>query len=732
MDRASRSDVREEPDALPRRPRGRSAASRATAHGRVRAAAARARRRPHRRRRSEPKADFSKVDATKLTLIDTIGDGRVGAHRQHHARRREPLPRRAADAQPRHRPPARPARPRDRRQSARAGGDRRRVRRGAAKRGRRSSRSSFTILQGAEPGLARRDQRDLRRSQPAPHQPARRARRRAGRRSSTAALRGATGRAAGARAGAGRAGAGNRPDGAVPAAARRTGAPAPRSVGIDRRRCRRHGGRPARTPQAPMPPGCALTPAEASAVRRGARQAGRRRRRRRRRSGCRHDPRCRGQSRSVPADPPCRAVLRPAGRCRRRRRATFRARRSSPRRSWARASRGCRPARPASTSAAARSSGSPASRRASTTSCATCRSRRSASRSNQLESMTIELVAMLFDFIFETRDLPDGIKALLARLQIPVLKAAMLDGAFFAKKSASVARCSSTRWRRRGSAGRRRWGTTIRSTARSTSIVHRILDGFTDNLDDLRGAARGPRGVPRRRGEGGRGQHPVDRRGDQRARPAGDRAGGRQGARSSAGSRRTRCRISSRRSCASTGSPRWSSVYLAARRGERGLGRRRSRRSRTSSGACSRRRTREDRKHLVALLPSLLKRLSTRACTACPGRREERERFMANLVEAHAAAVKPSLGVGGAADRRRRRAGEGRGRAGEGRRRRGGGGQGRGARGGDDAGRAGAAPEPTPRSSTTSSSRSRRASSAACGSSSRPTTASSRSPSSRG
>ena len=54
------------------------------------------------------------------------------------------------------------------------------------------------------------------------------------------------------------------------------------------------------------------------------------------------------------------------------------------------------------------------------------------SRVNQLESMTIELVAMLFDFIFETKDLPDGIKALLARLQIPVLKAAMLDGAFFA------------------------------------------------------------------------------------------------------------------------------------------------------------------------------------------------------------------------------------------------------------------------------------------------------------
>jgi hypothetical protein len=53
-------------------------------------------------------------------------------------------------------------------------------------------------------------------------------------------------------------------------------------------------------------------------------------------------------------------------------------------------------------------------------------------------------------------------------------------------------------------------------------------------------------------------------------------------------------------------------------------------------------RTAEDRKRLVAMLPSLLKRMDagTRP-RAWPA--EERERFMSNLVEAHAAAVKPSL-----------------------------------------------------------------------------------------
>jgi hypothetical protein len=53
-------------------------------------------------------------------------------------------------------------------------------------------------------------------------------------------------------------------------------------------------------------------------------------------------------------------------------------------------------------------------------------------------------------------------------------------------------------------------------------------------------------------------------------------------------------------------------------------------------------RSSEDRKHLVALLPSLLKRLSG-GMQAHKWPVEERERFMSNLVEAHAAAVKPSL-----------------------------------------------------------------------------------------
>lgn len=51
-----------------------------------------------------------------------------------------------------------------------------------------------------------------------------------------------------------------------------------------------------------------------------------------------------------------------------------------------------------------------------------------------LEATTIDIVAMLFDYVFEDRHIPDSIKALLGRLQIPTLKVALLDKAFFSSK----------------------------------------------------------------------------------------------------------------------------------------------------------------------------------------------------------------------------------------------------------------------------------------------------------
>ena len=52
-----------------------------------------------------------------------------------------------------------------------------------------------------------------------------------------------------------------------------------------------------------------------------------------------------------------------------------------------------------------------------------------------VDSITIDLVAMLFDFIFEDEHIPSAAKAQLGRLQIPTLKVALLDKSFFSSKS---------------------------------------------------------------------------------------------------------------------------------------------------------------------------------------------------------------------------------------------------------------------------------------------------------
>lgn len=49
--------------------------------------------------------------------------------------------------------------------------------------------------------------------------------------------------------------------------------------------------------------------------------------------------------------------------------------------------------------------------------------------------MTIDIVAMLFDYILDDKNIQDAMRALIGRLQIPVLKVALLDNEFFTRKS---------------------------------------------------------------------------------------------------------------------------------------------------------------------------------------------------------------------------------------------------------------------------------------------------------
>ena len=260
-------------------------------------------------------------------------------------------------------------------------------------------------------------------------------------------------------------------------------------------------------------------------------------------------------------------------------------------------------------------------------------------KANQLESMTIEMVAMLFDFIFETKDLPDGIKALLARLQIPVLKAAMLDGAFFAKKT-HPARLLVNELAQAGLGWSPVMGQDDPLYKQTEKIVHAVLERFSDDLslfDELRTELQAFLAQEEEAAESNISTtaEEINQR-DRRDIAA-------VVARSEIERRIENYPIPT--FLATFLRQSWlgalTHVYVSA--GEE---------SEAWTSAVTTledlvwsvqpKRSTEDRKHLVALLPSLLKRLNG-GMLSQTWTGDERERFMSNLVEAHAAAVKPSL-----------------------------------------------------------------------------------------
>jgi len=260
-------------------------------------------------------------------------------------------------------------------------------------------------------------------------------------------------------------------------------------------------------------------------------------------------------------------------------------------------------------------------------------------KANQLESMTIEMVAMLFDFIFETRDLPDGIKALLARLQIPVLKAAMLDGAFFAKKS-HPSRLLVNALAQAGLGWSPVMGQEDPLYKEISSIVHKILDDFADDLaifdeqraeleaflaEEEKAAEANIQTTAEEINQRDRQQisttiakAEIERRIEQYPVPNFLATFLRQNWEST---------LSHVYQHDGEESEAWSSAVTTLE---------------DLVWSIQPKKTPEDRRHLVALLPSLLKRLSA-GMHSQGWPPAERESFMANLVEAHAASVKPSL-----------------------------------------------------------------------------------------
>lgn len=101
----------------------------------------------------------------------------------------------------------------------------------------------------------------------------------------------------------------------------------------------------------------------------------------------------------------------------------------------------------------------------------------------QVDADVINLVTMLFDFILEDRQLPLPMKNVIGRLQIPILKVALLDRSFFnrgghpARKLLNELAMAGIGWNEKASGQRDPLREKIES------VADRLLSDFTDNVE---------------------------------------------------------------------------------------------------------------------------------------------------------------------------------------------------------------------------------------------------------
>ncbi|BCX82207.1 hypothetical protein MIT9_P1792 [Methylomarinovum caldicuralii] len=101
----------------------------------------------------------------------------------------------------------------------------------------------------------------------------------------------------------------------------------------------------------------------------------------------------------------------------------------------------------------------------------------------QVDEDIIDMIGMIFDFILEDRNLPDTVKALIGRLQIPIVKVAILDKSFFSKKN-HPARVLLNRLAHAGIGLSGDENLEANPVFRQISAsVNRILEEFTQNVD---------------------------------------------------------------------------------------------------------------------------------------------------------------------------------------------------------------------------------------------------------
>lgn len=97
-----------------------------------------------------------------------------------------------------------------------------------------------------------------------------------------------------------------------------------------------------------------------------------------------------------------------------------------------------------------------------------------------VEGMVIDVIAMLFDYIFDDADIPATMKALIGRLQIPMLKVGMLDKEFFSRRNHPARRLLNAL--AQASVG---WNadTDKNLYTKIEAIVQKVLEGFDKDVN---------------------------------------------------------------------------------------------------------------------------------------------------------------------------------------------------------------------------------------------------------
>tara|TARA_R110001592_G_scaffold52511_9_gene160712 strand:+ start:849 stop:3350 length:2502 start_codon:yes stop_codon:yes gene_type:complete len=102
---------------------------------------------------------------------------------------------------------------------------------------------------------------------------------------------------------------------------------------------------------------------------------------------------------------------------------------------------------------------------------------------DEIDNDIINLVSMLFDFILDDRQLQSSMKVLIARLQIPILKVALIDKSFFdrgghpARKLLNEMASAAIGWTEKNT------GKLDRLKDKIESVVERVLSDFDSNLE---------------------------------------------------------------------------------------------------------------------------------------------------------------------------------------------------------------------------------------------------------